>query len=124
MRLEPGTAGSPHICSPQGLLKPKQIPHCSSSVGASRFYLLLYVDDIILTASSTTLLRCTIFAAQREFTMKDLMPLHHFLGITVEHRQMGCSSTNAPTSWTSSSVWPWLTVSHARLRSTSKRISL
>jgi hypothetical protein len=61
MRLEPGTAGSPHICSPRGLLKPKQIPHCSSSVGASRFYLLLYVDDIILTASSTTLLRCTIF---------------------------------------------------------------
>jgi hypothetical protein len=47
-------------------------------------YLLLYVDDIILTASSTELLRHTISALQREFTMKDLGPLHHFLGITVE----------------------------------------
>jgi hypothetical protein len=52
-------------------------------------YLLLYVDDIILTASSTELLRCTIFALQREFAMKDLRPLHHFLGITVERRPNG-----------------------------------
>jgi hypothetical protein len=47
-------------------------------------YLLLYVDDIILTASITELLRRIISALQREFTMKDLGPLHHFLGITVE----------------------------------------
>jgi hypothetical protein len=47
-------------------------------------YLLLYADDIILTASSTELLRRTIFTLQREFAMKDLGPLHHFLGITVE----------------------------------------
>jgi hypothetical protein len=52
-------------------------------------YLLLYVDDIILTASSTELLRRTISALQREFAMKDLRPLHHFLGITVEHRPDG-----------------------------------
>jgi hypothetical protein len=52
--------------------------------GADTVYLLLYVDDIILTASSTTLLRHTISALQREFTMKDLRPLHHFLGIIVE----------------------------------------
>jgi hypothetical protein len=52
-------------------------------------YLLLYVDDIILTASSTELLRRTIFALQREFAMEDLRPLHHFLGITVEHRPTG-----------------------------------
>jgi hypothetical protein len=50
--------------------------------------LLLYVDDIILTASSTMLLRHTIFALQREFTM-DLRPLHHFLSITVERRPDG-----------------------------------
>jgi hypothetical protein len=31
-----------------------------------------------------TLLRRTIFALRREFTMKDLGPLHQFLGITVE----------------------------------------
>jgi hypothetical protein len=54
--------------------------------GADTVYLLLYVDDIILTASSTELLCHTISALQWEFTMKDLGPLHHFLDITVEHR--------------------------------------
>jgi hypothetical protein len=48
--------------------------------------MLLYVDDIILTASSMELLRRTISALQREFVMKDLGPLHHFLGITIEQR--------------------------------------
>jgi hypothetical protein len=57
--------------------------------GLDTVYLLLYVDDIILTASSTELLRRTIFALQREFTMKDLGPLHHFLSITVERRPDG-----------------------------------
>jgi hypothetical protein len=54
--------------------------------GSDTVYLLLYVDDIILTASGTELLRQTISALQREFAMKDLGPLHHFLGITVERR--------------------------------------
>jgi hypothetical protein len=57
--------------------------------GSDMVYLLFYVDDIILTASSTELLRRTIFALQREFAMKDLRPLHHFLSITVEHRPDG-----------------------------------
>jgi hypothetical protein len=57
--------------------------------GSDTVYLLLYVDDIILPASSTELLRRTIFAFQREFAMKDLGPLHHFLGITVERRPGG-----------------------------------
>jgi hypothetical protein len=51
--------------------------------GSDTVYLLFYVDDIILTASSTELLRRTISALQREFAMKDLGPLHHFLGIIV-----------------------------------------
>jgi hypothetical protein len=55
--------------------------------GSDMVYLLLYVD-IILTASSTELLRHTISALQREFAM-DLVPLHHFLGITVERRLDG-----------------------------------
>jgi hypothetical protein len=54
--------------------------------GSNTVYLLLYVDDIILTASSTELLCHTIFALQQEFTMKDLRPLHHILGTTVERR--------------------------------------
>jgi hypothetical protein len=57
--------------------------------GSDTVYLLLYVDDIILTATSTELLRRTISALQREFAMKDLRPLHHFLGITVERRPDG-----------------------------------
>jgi hypothetical protein len=48
-------------------------------------YLLLYVDDIVLTASTADLLQRTIGALQREFVMKDLGPLH-FLGITAKHR--------------------------------------
>jgi hypothetical protein len=57
--------------------------------GGDTVYLLLYVDEIILTASNTMLLRRTISALQKEFVMKDLGPLHHFLGITVEHRSDG-----------------------------------
>jgi hypothetical protein len=52
--------------------------------GKDTVYLLLYVDDIILTASNMELLHRTISTLQWEFTMKDLGPLHHFLGITVE----------------------------------------
>jgi hypothetical protein len=57
--------------------------------GSDTVYLLHYVDDIILTTSSTELLRRTIFALQWEFAMKDLVPLHHFLGITIERRPDG-----------------------------------
>jgi hypothetical protein len=57
--------------------------------GSDTVYLLLYVDSIILTASSTKLLRRTISTLQWEFTMKDLEPLHHFLSITVERRSDG-----------------------------------
>ena len=52
-------------------------------------YLLLYVDDIVLTASSMDLLRQIISALQREFSMKDLGELHHFLGMHVQHRGTG-----------------------------------
>jgi hypothetical protein len=54
--------------------------------GTDMVYLLLYVDDIVLTASSTTLLQQTIYALKQEFAMKDLGPLHHFLGVSVQHQ--------------------------------------
>jgi hypothetical protein len=53
--------------------------------GLDTIYLLLYVDDIVMIASSLSLLRHTIEALQQEFAMKDLGPLHYFLGITVNH---------------------------------------
>jgi hypothetical protein len=52
-------------------------------------YLRLYVNDIMLTASSANLLQRTIVALQREFTMKDLGPHHHFLLVTAERRSQG-----------------------------------
>ncbi|CAH9137282.1 unnamed protein product [Cuscuta epithymum] len=52
-------------------------------------YLLLYVDDIVLTASSPTLLRTLISQLGAEFSIKDLGLLTFFLGIAVTRRP-GC----------------------------------
>ncbi|XP_026452652.1 uncharacterized protein LOC113353177 [Papaver somniferum] len=46
-------------------------------------YLLLYVDDIILTGSSGMLLNSLISSLSPEFKMKDLGSLHYFLGIEI-----------------------------------------
>ncbi|XP_026433829.1 uncharacterized protein LOC113331324 [Papaver somniferum] len=43
--------------------------------------LLVYVDDIILVGSSDSLLSSFITSLKTAFAMKDLGPLHHFLGI-------------------------------------------
>lgn len=52
-------------------------------------YLLLYVDDIVLTASSESLLRRFIGLLSKEFAMTNLGQLHHFLGIQVQHQNGG-----------------------------------
>ena len=57
--------------------------------GDETAYLLLYVNDIVLTASSQQLLQSVISSLQQEFAMKDLGQLHHFLGITVEPSPSG-----------------------------------
>jgi len=49
-------------------------------------FLLLYVDDIVLTASSTSFLRYIISALCQELSMTDMGPLHHFWGVNVERR--------------------------------------
>jgi hypothetical protein len=51
--------------------------------GPDTAYLLLYMDDIVLTASSDGFLQHIIAALQREFTMTDMGQLHHFLGISM-----------------------------------------
>ncbi|CAL0307768.1 unnamed protein product [Lupinus luteus] len=57
--------------------------------GSAVAYILLYVDDIILTASSDAL-RCSIMdLLSSEFAMKDLGPLNYFLGITVTRNKSG-----------------------------------
>nr|XP_023892329.1 uncharacterized protein LOC112004333 [Quercus suber] len=45
--------------------------------------LLLYVDDIILTGSNEHFLQSFVRQLSSEFAMKDLGPLHYFLGIEV-----------------------------------------
>jgi hypothetical protein len=55
--------------------------------GTETVYLLLYVDDIVLTASSEQLLHRLIAALKNEFAMKDLGPLHHFLGVAVQRHK-------------------------------------
>jgi hypothetical protein len=52
--------------------------------GSDMAILLLYVGDIVLTASSPSLLQRIIAALCREFSMKDMGPLHHFLGVNVQ----------------------------------------
>ena len=54
------------------------------SKGADMAFLLLYVDDIVLTASSPSLLHRIIAALRHEFSMTDMGPLHHFLGGNVQ----------------------------------------
>ena len=57
--------------------------------GSETVYLLLYVGDIVLTASSPTLLHCIILTVQQEFFMKDFGELYHFLGVAFQRRSGG-----------------------------------
>lgn len=52
-------------------------------------YLLLYVDDILLTASTSHLLRRIIDKLKTEFPMTDLGKLRHFLGIKADFNAKG-----------------------------------
>jgi hypothetical protein len=54
--------------------------------GAITTYLLLYVDDIVLTALSPELLQRSTTALHKQFVMKDLGPRHHFFDISVEQQ--------------------------------------
>jgi hypothetical protein len=54
-------------------------------------YLLVYVDDIILIASSTPLLQRTVQDLCREFAIKDLGDLRFFLGVQVHRDTSGFS---------------------------------
>ncbi|GKB61887.1 ribonuclease H-like domain-containing protein [Tanacetum coccineum] len=57
--------------------------------GTDTAYLLLYVDDIVLTASSEHLLQRIIRSLHQEFAMTDLGALNYFLGISVHRDSTG-----------------------------------
>nr|GEY67168.1 ribonuclease H-like domain-containing protein [Tanacetum cinerariifolium] len=57
--------------------------------GTDTAYLLLYVDDIVLTASSESLLQQIIGSLHKDFAMTDLGSLNYILGISVTHDSSG-----------------------------------
>jgi hypothetical protein len=59
---------------------------CSGQV---QIFLLVYVDDIILTGTHSTAISALIARLQGEFPLKDLGPLHFFLGIQVTRSPFG-----------------------------------
>ncbi|KAM1079132.1 hypothetical protein ACFX2B_013731 [Malus domestica] len=59
------------------------------TVGANIVILLLYVDDIIITGSATIVIQQVIDALTSEFNIKDLGPLHYFLGIQISKTAKG-----------------------------------
>ncbi|GJU96161.1 ribonuclease H-like domain-containing protein [Tanacetum coccineum] len=67
---------------------------CDSSLliytqGTDTAYLLLYVDDIVLTDSCESLLQQIIRSLHEEFAITYLGPLNYFLGISVTHDSSG-----------------------------------
>ncbi|GJV15772.1 ribonuclease H-like domain-containing protein [Tanacetum coccineum] len=67
---------------------------CDSSLfiykhGPNAAYLLLYVDDIVLTAFSQPLLQRIIASLHQEFSMTDLGSLNYFLGISITRDSSG-----------------------------------
>ncbi|GKA18919.1 ribonuclease H-like domain-containing protein [Tanacetum coccineum] len=67
---------------------------CDSSLfiytqGSQVAYLLIYVDDIILTASSLVLLQQIVDSLHKEFDMTDLGAFNYFLGISVVRHPTG-----------------------------------
>nr|GFB02792.1 hypothetical protein [Tanacetum cinerariifolium] len=57
--------------------------------GTDIAYLLLYVDDIVLIASSTAFLQQIITSLHAEFSMTDFGPFNYFLGVSVTRDTFG-----------------------------------
>jgi hypothetical protein len=54
-------------------------------------YLLLYVDDIIITGTAPSLISDLISQLKTTFELKDLGPLHYFLGLQLQYHDQGFS---------------------------------
>ncbi|XP_019101805.1 PREDICTED: uncharacterized protein LOC109133272 [Camelina sativa] len=53
------------------------------SSGSQLTYVLVYVDDIIVTGSHSSTVHAVLTAFADRFSIKDLVDLHYFLGIEV-----------------------------------------
>ncbi|XP_021985745.1 uncharacterized mitochondrial protein AtMg00810-like [Helianthus annuus] len=73
-------------CLPKDFFVPKQIlPFFIFKRGNAIIYLLVYVDDIIITVSDTTLIQSFVTSLHNEFSVKDLGALGYFLGLEVTY---------------------------------------
>jgi histone deacetylase 1/2 len=52
-------------------------------------YMLIYVDDIIVTSSSSEAVMALLMDLRKDFALKDLGDLHYFLGIEVKRDKEG-----------------------------------
>ena len=52
-------------------------------------FVLIYVDDIIVTGNNTTALQHFVTKLNKLFALKDVGDLHHFLDIEVKRDSMG-----------------------------------
>jgi len=57
--------------------------------GSVEIYMLIYVDDIIVTSSSQDAIKVLLQALKADFALKDLGDLHYFLRIEVEKKSNG-----------------------------------
>lgn len=55
----------------------------------ARIYLLVYVDDIIVTGNTISMLVVVTKRLSSRFSLKDLGPLTYFLGVEVQHHSHG-----------------------------------
>jgi hypothetical protein len=57
--------------------------------GSTTVYLLLYVDDIIITGNNPTVISDIITQLSIAFELKDLGPLRYLLGLQIEYKKVG-----------------------------------
>uniref|UniRef100_A0A2N9J9G3 Uncharacterized protein n=1 Tax=Fagus sylvatica TaxID=28930 RepID=A0A2N9J9G3_FAGSY len=57
--------------------------------GSTTVYLLLYVDDIIITGNNPTAISDIITQLSNAFELKDLGPLRYFLGLQIDYKKVG-----------------------------------
>jgi hypothetical protein len=76
----------------------QELGFAPSKIGTSLFYyckgkqtifILVYVDDIIVTSSSQDVVHALLQDLKKEFALKDLGDLHYFLGIEVQRSKDG-----------------------------------
>ncbi|KAI5351795.1 hypothetical protein L3X38_004686 [Prunus dulcis] len=75
------------------LLSPIRLSLCTLAQGSIHIYLLIYVDDILVTGSDLSRITTLISDLGRRFSMKDLVSAHYFLGMELLHTRSGFSLT-------------------------------